>query len=109
MTRQLTRHLTMKAFALFAALSMTAAGALGAESPSSRTSVDQVKPNYSGIAAEPLEGKRGFGGGFLGFSSVDHSIGTGVGFGVDAGYFLSPMWGVGAFLRSANHNNSIGT
>ncbi len=49
----------------------------------------------------------GFVGGLLGVSSANKNIGTGIGFGLNAGYFFHTNFGVGAFLRSANHDHDI--
>ena len=46
-------------------------------------------------------------GGLLGASSLDHNFGTGIGFGLDGAYYVDPNWGVGALLRSANHDNNV--
>lgn len=49
----------------------------------------------------------GYLGGMLGLSSVNNGVGTGLGFGLQGAYFLNEKWGVGAFLRAANHNANI--
>jgi len=48
-----------------------------------------------------------FGGLLLGIASVDNNVGTGIGFGVQGGYFFHDSWGVGAYYRNGNHDNSI--
>lgn len=62
----------------------------------------------SGLAATgTLEGHPGFVGGLLGLSSVNNNVGTGIGWGLNGGYFFHENWGVGAFIRGGNHDNGI--
>lgn len=58
-------------------------------------------------AAEFRQDSKGYAGAMLGLSSVDNGVGTGLGFGLDAGFFLNDSWGVGAFLKSANHDHDV--
>lgn len=44
---------------------------------------------------------------FIGLSTASDNIGSGVGYGVEGTYFIRDSVGVGAFLRSANHDLGI--
>jgi hypothetical protein len=43
----------------------------------------------------------------IGLTSVSGNIGRGLGYGLNAGYFLTPNWGVGAFIRSSSHDRGV--
>lgn len=59
----------------------------------------------STYAQAPIKsGYDGYVGGLLGFSSASDNVGTGIGFGVQAGYFAFENFGLGAYLRAANHS-----
>lgn len=53
--------------------------------------------------------KQGFVGGLLGFVTANNNVGSGLGYGLNGAYFLSPYprIGVGAFIRGANHDNGV--
>lgn len=46
-------------------------------------------------------------GGLLGLSSVSDDIGTGIAYGVNAGYIFFRPWGIGAVVRGGNHDQGI--
>ena len=48
-----------------------------------------------------------FAGVQLGFTQVSNNVGTGIGFGAEAGYFFSGPFGVGLYIRHGNHSNNI--
>jgi hypothetical protein len=57
--------------------------------------------------AEVKRGLNGFVGGLLGASAVNEGVGTGVGFGLNGGYFFSGAFGMGALLRASNHGRDV--
>lgn len=46
-------------------------------------------------------------GGGLGLISANRGVGMGFGYGLNHAYFLSQLWGAGAFVRSSNHSQGI--
>jgi|GEM_PF-6518021 len=51
--------------------------------------------------------ERGFMGARLGGVSVNRGIGSGFGYGLNSGYFFTPNWGGGIFVRSSNHDLGV--
>ncbi|MBC7691321.1 MAG: outer membrane beta-barrel protein [Methylotenera sp.] len=48
-----------------------------------------------------------FVGAMLGITSANQSFGTGIGFGINGGYFFDPAFGIGANLKQANFDNNL--
>lgn len=58
-------------------------------------------------AESHAEYERGFLGIRVGGVSVNRGIGSGFGYGLNSGYFFTPNWGGGVFVRSSNHDFGV--